>query len=217
MSIKGYWRLDGNSNDASGNGNNLTNVGSVLFVPSKLNYGANLGASNTTNTFVITTNCGIDGSAITMNILIKMQSEISAGVWSIAKISTGSPYYRNFHINYDYNAGNRRFVFGMNRDGAATYDSYKVFTAGTSNFYMLGLTYDGTTIKGFINGVQVSNIAASGNGSSSYSANFTIGTWREGVTYYNFSSIVADEVILDNSAYSASEMKNKYASYTGFF
>lgn len=210
-----YYKLEDTS-DSKGT-NTLTNLNTVAFNPAKFANGADLGASNTDKNLEVTSNLGITGSAVTISMWVKMQAEIASGNWYLAELTTGASNYRGFYINYQYNSGTRRFSFAMFKEGVESFFVNSNITAGTTDYYNLVLTYDGTNINGYINGSYVGQIAASGTGSSSYNlTNFVLGCYKDASngTRAGFASAIIDDTSVFSRALSAGEVAELYQSQT---
>lgn len=198
--------------DSSGNGYNLTNINSVTFTPAKIANGANLGSANTNKKLSINSNLGITGGAITVRLFVKLLAEISSGQWLFCQQydNTNKDMY---FISYEYNSGTRRLRFSRNKNGVGSNDVYFNITMGTNNFYRLALTYDNTNLCGYVNGTSIGSIAASGNGTTGYGNAFNIG--YNGPSNDSYASALIDEVIVNNVALSAAEIRKDYAWATG--
>ena len=75
---KGLWRFNGNSNDSSGNGYNLTNNGMQFSIGL---YGQATDTAGTTSRYLyLASACGISYSAAsTFSIWVKMNADFSSG------------------------------------------------------------------------------------------------------------------------------------------
>ena len=109
------------------------------------------------------------------------------------------------------------------------YNSGPVSTASTSlttplnNWYYLGLTYDGSTIRGYLNGKQF-NTVAMGNWTTSTSDFFHIGTSQNGTCFTgvtcsnsNAANFLMGEFSVYRSTLSASEVLTNYEATTNRF
>jgi hypothetical protein len=82
-----------------------------------------------------------------------------------------------------------------------TFASYNV-TLSTTNFQEITLTYDGTNIKGYLDGTEVASAAASGSGTGTYTGLFQLGSY---VNIQHSSSII-DEAALWSKALTSTEV-----------
>jgi len=218
--IVAYYKLDessGNASDSVGN-NTLTNNNTVGYSAAKINNGADFGTTNTNKNLEVLSNVGITGSAVSINLIVKLKTEISSGTYTLCHLSTGSTNYRGFYIDYSYNAGTRRVGFAMNREGIEEFRFTSNITLGTTDFFFLTLTYDGTNIIGYINGTSVGTIAASGIGDSGYSHPcVSLSCYRDANSQArgNYSSVILDEVGIWSRALSSTEVTELYNSGNG--
>ena len=157
---------------------------------------------NGSNQYVIkNSDLGITGGVITLSIWVKLNAEISSGEWCfVSQIDAGT--HVKYAIDYKYNSGTRQLSFYRTRytvvDNQATYN----ITLGTSNWYHLVLTYDGSNVKGYVNGVlQAGPTASSGNGTSRGSDCFVVASEDGASLYANatlFDARCYNRVITDN-------------------
>lgn len=202
-----HWKLDeasGNAADATGNGNTLTNNNTVGYAAGKLGNCADFGTANTNKSLSIASNLGITGGNITISAWVKMRTEISSGRQMLSPVVGGGTNNVEYHIRYDYNAGTRKVSFVRDKNGSGEQQLDYTITLGTSNWYHVAMTYDGTNIRGYINGTLVGTTAASGNGGTTLAAGTRIGTWLDGSTYA--ASIYQDEVDVWSRALSDDEI-----------
>lgn len=214
-----YYKLDessGNAADSIGS-RTLTNTGTSTYGAAKINNGADFGTSNTTKWLNTSTdNYGIDGSSITIAGWININTQISSGFHTLfGQGSTAS--FTGQYVEYDYNGGTRRLLFYREKGAVGvdgpTYNT--TLTAGT--WYHIAYTYDGTNVRGYINGSLVAGpTAASGNGSSVMTNGFGIcDRFYSGAALGNKTDMKADEVGIWSRALSASEITSLYNSGNG--
>lgn len=157
---------------------------------------ADFGASNTTKLLQrIGDQLGITGTVVTLQCWVKLQTEITSGDYGFIEVVTGNTNFRNFIIRYEYNAGTRRLAFLGVRSGISIFPVYHTITLGISVWTHLAITYDGTNIKGYVNGTLVGTTAFSGGGLSAYTPSFTIGSLWDAptATPYSFASAIIDD------------------------
>lgn len=211
-----YFKLDESSGNATGSVSStvLTNNNTVGYAAAKINNGADFGTANTNKYLKYAGNLGINGGDVTLACWMKMRTEISTGRQAPIACGGGSNNVE-YHIRYDYNAGSRRLSFVRDKNGVSEQQSDYTVTLGTSNWYHVALTYDGTNIRGYVNGSIVAGpTAASGNGSSALSQATTIGSWLDGANYLG--SMYVDEAAIYSRALSGTEISQLYASGNGF-
>lgn len=206
--LKAYYRFESGAltTDSSGNSKTLTNNGTVADGTGVYGGAADFGASNSTKYLTIADNLGIDGGAGSISCWIKLNAEIGSGYWYFANVQ-GTTTDTALAIWYDYNAGTRRVNFGRLRNGAAWDSALYTANLGTSSWYHLVLTYDATTIRGYVNGKYITGTAASGNGTANHSNGASVGGDPGGG---GLASILADDVAFFNTALSADQIKELY-------
>lgn len=225
MNIGEFWPQSGalgiyhlsDVNDSSGNSNTLTNNNTVTFDSSRIGNGANFGSSNTNKYLNRATNMGIDGGACTFNYWVKMQTEIGSAFQYFFGQGSNTTKVK-FYCKYDYNGGARRLEFSRTKNTVANQTVQITGAIGTTAWNMHTLTYDGTTLRAYINGIERGNTAASGNGTTNGYNGFAIGAgFNEndlgGISYY--SSTYIDEFAVFNKALSAMEIRRWYGWSTG--
>lgn len=204
---QGYYKLD-DVNDSSGNGRNLTNNGSCGFVAGNVGNCVDLGTANTTKYLSQANTMGIDGGVITLSIILKMRTEIAS---SEARpcVQFNSNTKTGYFVRYNYNGGTRRLEFIRTKRGVAEQGPTYNIALGTANWYHIVLTYDGTNIRGYVNGSLVAGpTAASGNGSVNDAAGFWLGGYGSG----QLISAYLDEGIIENVAWDATKVAKYYNS-----
>jgi len=166
--LTAYYRMENNLTDSKG-GNNLTQYGGGLTYDTGV-FGNALKQNIYTNYARYDGALGgIDGGAITISMWVKdRNTRVSNGV------TFGFGCYVNMGTKTRYTIGKRLINSGQKlifkRDGigggvvegivSVPYSDY----INTSSYTHLVLTYDGTNIKGYANGVFLGQQAASGNG-----------------------------------------------------
>ncbi len=212
-----YWKLDDNSNDNKGT-RNLTNVNNVSFSSAKFNNGANFGTSNS-NKYLIKDNddFGIStSSSVTLSCWVKMNSEISSStqIFVMHQTTLGSSASRGLALRYDYNGGNRKIGFSYWRSGVIGGDVWYNITLGTSDWYHLVGTYNGSQIKLYLNGKYIGSNNNSGTGNN-LGSRFSIGVNSENSSSLtNFASAIIDDVSIFSRALSSAEVNELYQSCT---
>lgn len=209
-----YFRFDessGHPNDAY-NGGLLDNTNSVGYAAGYSGNAADFGTANTNKAFAKTSNFGIIGGAITLSMIVKMRTEIGSGEQTF--INQESATNKNgYDITYAYNGGTRQLQFRRLKKGVSQNGVTHNLALGTSNFYHLVLTYDGSTITGYVNGVSVGTLSDSGAGTSGTTYDrMSVGAAYFDDTLQAFASIYADEVGIWSRALSAAEVSQLYSN-----
>lgn len=210
--LKAYYRMESGAltTDSSGNGVTLTNNNTVGEGTGVFGGAADGGASNSNKSLTSTNTLGIDGGAISMSFWIKLNSEISSSFW--APIYQGNNTSKtNNMVWYEYNSGTRRLGFYRSRNGVAA-DSFTYnVTLGTSVWHHIVYAYDGTTIRGYLDGKYIGAVASSGNGSAATDIGIGILASASGGAT---SSCLMDDVSFFNIALSADQIKELYEGRT---
>jgi hypothetical protein len=166
-----YYKLDessGNASDSSGSGFTLTNNNTVTYTTAKINNGADFGTSNTSRFLDYTGgNMGVDGGSISFNMWVKVgvQPTTSGDAQFQHFIVQGSNNTRTMNlIRYFNDAGTYKIQFerGKNNVGGEGYVHTQTLTLDT--WFMLTYTYDGTTVRAYVNNSLVGSGSASGSG-----------------------------------------------------
>jgi len=199
-----YYKLDESSGDAadsSGGGFTLTNNGSVVGGTALLGAAsADFGTTNTTKRLTSTTDHGITATgAISLSFWVRMNTEIGADEQCLISRSFINAAGTSIQINYQFNAGTRRIRFL--RYGSANSLQYYTITLGTSSWTHIVVTFDGSTIKGYVNGVERTTEANSGTQSIGGTA---FGIAANGTTQY--ASCLIDEAGVWSKGLTASEV-----------
>lgn len=174
--LRAYYKLE-NTDDQTSNNYDLTNNGTTTFAAAKFNNGADFGTTvNGVKSLSIASDLGVSSGAISISMWVKLRSEITVSsgyYYFVEKSSTTNVAYI---IRYNYNSGTPRLEFVRSRVGAADDMVTYNITLGTADFYHLVMTYDGTSIRGYVNGALVgSPVSSSGVGVSGGSNKMYIG------------------------------------------
>lgn len=212
--LKAYYRMESGAltTDSSGNNETLTNNNTVGEGVGKFGGAADFGAANTNKSLSRAgTIGGITNGNITILGWVKLNAEIAANEWEIFQHQNATNFVE-YYVRYQYNAGTRRLVFARNRANVANDNfSYNV-TLGTSVYVLIAITYDGTTIRGYVNDTEVGTVASSGDGTSALTNYFAIGGNAE---ISLWSSALFDDVAVLNRQLSGVEISNLYNGLLG--
>lgn len=216
-----YYRFNSGALTTDSKGSyTLTNNNTVGETASgKYGYGADFGSTNTNKSLTADSDLGIVGGAISMNIWVKMQTEIGSSSQFFVGQQDGGNKVGNT-IFYDYNGGTRRLVFRRSKNYVANDDLNYTITLGTTNWYMLTYVYDGSEVSAYVNGVEVGTpVASTGNGTTNGTDKFGIGA---GVTADTgipavFASAFIDDVSVFNRALTAGEVLTLFRDGAGSF
>lgn len=92
-------------------------------------------------------------------------------------------------------------------NGSAWADVCPASSVSNGKWQYVTFAYDGTNLSGYVNGNKCGSIAFSYTDNVAHDV--TIGSWNSGVTTYDFNGVI-DEVCIDKSARSASEIRQAY-------
>lgn len=218
-SIISYWKLDessGNAADSVGS-NTLTNTNTVTYAAGKINNGADFGASNTNKKLTNTGAGGIDGGAISFSCWIKPTALPTSdadpyATSTFSMMSQGNSSSSAFYSMHLSNvSGTQRVYFTRFKNSVGSTGAYGDSTTSTSVFTHIVGTYDGTTLKVYINGsLQANTVTDSGTGSSG-SSFINIGN-RNTVAFF---SGMVDEAGMWSRALSSTEVTELYNGGAG--
>lgn len=182
--LKGYYKFESGSlgTDSSGNSHNLNvtgadSVGGMFFG----------GINFTTSEYgVIGDALDINGGACSYAFWIRLTAAPTANQACIFQGNDSAHVY--FYIGYwDDSGGNIRFQRTRTGVSDATIDIVK--DLGINIWHHIAMTYDGSTLKGYIDGVYQNQASASGNGSSETPGGFWLnsnaGGSQEAAIYSN--------------------------------
>lgn len=175
--LQAYYKLDeasGNASDSSGNGYTLTNNGTLPYAAALINNG---GSYDATAKFLnLDSNLGVtnNDSPISISFWFKLKSEPASGsfyqfiYWTIRNGANENQY-----AIYYYLSGGVYHLITPGGDSTGA--------LGTTNWYHVVFTYDGTNQTTYINGTQTSNLVASAQGGAGSSVSYIeLGRYRDG-------------------------------------
>ncbi len=200
--LTAYYRME-NTNDSK-NSYHLTAVSSPSSVSAKFNNGYSYGGSPYHHT---NSNLGINGGAVTISGWVKINANPSSGTtWYIA-----SQFNSTSDVEYDIWYGNSggTYTLSVNRGKSGVSDN-PVSVAGdlgTSVYHHVVLTYDGTTLTGYLDGSSFGTSGTSGNGSGGSVNDFVIGCAYNGTSCGN---ITWDDIAVFNRALTSGEVSDLY-------
>lgn len=205
MAIVAYYKMNGNSNDASGNGyNGSDNNMTYPTVSGIFGKAANF---NGTSSRIVISNSAKGGNSVTISCLVmKTGANASATIYS-----EGSYILLGIQIISGV-------LYLYNKTSLTTWASYSLGSF-PSKYNHIVYNYNSSDgyLKGFLNGYLIINVYRGGN--QAYNTNYnTIGVYRDGASSYsNYMDGLIDEFIVANDAWTPSRIKNQYSYYKGFF
>jgi Concanavalin A-like lectin/glucanases superfamily len=213
-----YWKLDessGNATDATGNGYTLTNENGLSYSTGLVNNAADFGSNNTNMRLHVGSVMGATPSdPLTISGWVKLNTEVSGPTYMLMEKAFAAPNAVRYLIAYQYNGGSPRLGFARSPGGSGTEgDIFYPVTLGTTNWHYLSLTYDGSTVTAYLDGVSVGTASSSGSGNLDQNSDeFDIGAADGPV---QFSSAKIDEVGTWNQALSDSQIAALYNGGAG--
>lgn len=217
-----YWKFDESSGNATDSVNSyvLTNYGTAAFNSGLIGNGGDLGTTNTSKYFKSTSNGGITtwSSSYTINFWVKLRTEIQSAdnlFIFITQYPGGAAGARGSNgVLYEYNGGTRRLSFSRYHNEPEDSDAFTYnLTMGTSDWYMITITYDGTNLKGYVNTDSAGSVASDTSGGSGVyaSAGIDLGSWSGGFP----ASAIFDEMGFWTRVLSSSELTSLYNGGSG--
>lgn len=214
---KGLWHLNGNSTDSSGNGKNLTNNGTAVIGATSGKFGGGVTLVQTSSQYLsIDDNLGIDGGIATFSCWVKPVSQPSLNNLNniLFQGTSGNDIF--YIIGYENIAGVYNVQFNRSKPCVANQSTDITYTLSNGVWYHLVMTYDGTYLRGFVNGQQITtDFAASGYGTCGANV-FYLGIDHAKSAGRYFDGVI-DEVIVENVAWSPEKIKKYYTFTKGRF
>jgi hypothetical protein len=217
--IRAAYKFDNGAitTDSSGNGYTLTNTNTVAGTASgKIGYGTDYGTTNTNKSLSVANNMTIDGGAMSMSLWVKVRTELSTnGQRYTFIIQESAASDVKYEIYYEQRSDGNGIRLAFNRQSFFSYVFYKEnYELGTSNWYHLVLTYNGSnTLTAYINGTSQGTKATETNTASGMSDYVSIGYDVLSNNYW--SPVYMDEVYIWNKELSSTEVTALYNSGNG--
>jgi len=206
--IVGLWHLNGNSNDSSGNGNNLTDT-SVSYGLSYGKFGQGAYFNGSAVSSKATTLGLANNGAVSFLAWFKRESSSATGSIVGHTINPGGSQARTVWMSVYGDADIRLLIYTN-----AYYNIQSTTTSLGTNWHFIGATLDGNgNSKLFLNGELVKSGTYTNTPSDTPATNFAIGRRPEHSSEFFTGSI--DEVVAFNRALSASEIRKIYAVAMG--
>lgn len=212
--LQAYYRLE-DVNDAK-NSYHLTNFNSTPFNAAKFNNGADGGTTNASLRLATSSTLGISdiGTSISFSFWVKMNTEIGSGSQYMFEKTLGptNPQVVGYYVRYEYNGGTRRLNFTRAKHGVADNACFISATLGTTNWTHIALTWDGSTVRGYIGGTEGCTVASSGSGAtdSNLTNRFAILSSDNGYAPGSWLSGIVDDMAVFNRQLTATEILDIY-------
>ena len=203
--LVGYWPLDGNALDTSGNGNNGTIVGGATAVAGKVNTALDFNGTSG----VVTTSGGIINTANDFTMSAWVYVDAVTGTDNIVAAYNTNPTYQAALLNLNSTILAASIVNTANGDFCSGNVSY---SAG--QWYHLAFTKTSSNCSFYLNGVKEVNDTTL-TGTPLASNVFRIGARNWGAADADFFDGKIDDVRIYNRALSADEIKQYYDATSG--
>ncbi|HYE68687.1 MAG TPA: LamG domain-containing protein, partial [Anaerovoracaceae bacterium] len=154
--LKSYYTFEILGDDSSPNNFDLTTTGSVGQATGRFGQGADFGSVNTNKNLALANNLGITNGAFSHSIWVKHLAKSQSQSW-IAYAGGATGVFSRFSW---YQPG-KYITFYRVRNGIVQEGPTYPFDPEINAWYHLVMTYDGTTVRGYINGILVAEGASS--------------------------------------------------------
>lgn len=219
MSIKGYWKFEGNSNDLSGNGLNGTDT-NITYSQSagRLNRGASF--NGTSSRILIPGTIGdTKNAAKSFGAWVKIGADLTGADTypMVFFIQYGTTNAINYAIQYMRIGGVNMLSVGRSRANISNeYIPYNNPTAAFGWYHVVG-TFDGSgTLKMYVNGnFHNSRTVSLLDGTGTHVQGISFGDLYS-VSHYYFNGSI-DEAKIWTGELSPAQVKNDYSRIKGFF
>ncbi|WP_211360494.1 carboxypeptidase regulatory-like domain-containing protein [Geobacter argillaceus] len=200
--LVGYWKMNGDWTDSSGNGLNGTPVNSPSFSTDKI-LGSNSGSFGGASDYVAIGNLygRFPNNAFTVEGWVKASG---TGAGGINIIAGGAGAWADYGIGL---INDQLMATTVNKNTQVGYYAKSGSTVQTGTWYHVAGTYDGNWLKLYVNGELKNTVYAEwvqNNGSVDF--------WLGGgqcCSNYNYNGLL-DDIALYNRALSASEVTSRY-------
>jgi hypothetical protein len=211
-----YYPFDGNANDASGNGNNGVLHGNTSWVPGVTSQGLRFDGAST--------------YIVVPNFTFQPRDKFSVAFWAKPDTDCGTGSPRHF-LSKHWNIPDMEFLIRMEQDGKynsawsiggnyydlanypSVYPTVGLIAPTFTNFDCIVNTYDGSSIRFYVNGTLVKEQAASGTIQQS-SVPLTIGAYAADPTAHMFKGVM-DNIRIYNRVLSQDEIQQLYVADGG--
>ncbi len=207
--LVGYWKMDGDGLDSSGNNNHGTLVNGSTYVTGKNSQA--LSVDGTDDYVTVPHNSAYNVTDFTVSLWTYYNGAGTGGkqYWTLLnKQNTGNGNDDPFHMLV-YSANNAPGIRVGNGSTAINLSSAST-PLNDNRWHFVTASRQGTTIKLFVDGIQKDTQQLSG--STTNSAVMAFGVWPNYVNYYNG---LLDEIRIYNRALTDDEITQLYQSGTG--
>lgn len=176
--IKAYYRMTSGAitTDSSGQGKTLTNNGTVATTTGKFGDAADLGTNNSTKSLSIADKLSYAGGAYSVTMWAKMATELASdGEQYILASVNDSASDTILQLIYEKYGNTNTVTFRRIILGTSIQRASLAVTLGTSAFHLITGTYDGGTLRVYVDNVLGTTASSSGSGASAVTDKFSIG------------------------------------------
>lgn len=188
--------------------NTLTNNNSVAFSSAKFGNGFDGGSTDANKSVSVANKLSYAGGAYSISLWVKIAVEPGSGTsYDLAEL-VDSVTDTTLLISYINPSGTRQLQISRVRLGVAGDTITHNVDLGILNFHHIVLTYDGSTVRGYLDNVSIGSVASSGSGSSAGTDGFHILEGRTANT--NNTLGIIDDVGCFSRELTATEVSTAY-------
>jgi len=209
-----YWKFDessGNPVDSTAGARTLTNNGTIAFAAGIINNGGDLSTSNSSRYFSRADALGLTTGNFGFSFWLKINTAPAASTQTIVACTTNTGHLR-LKIEYIDSGGTKFLRFNRSKPTIADQNVDYTVTLTVGTLYHVAMTYDGTDLRGYLDGAQVAIRTASGTGALQVNA-INIG---RNDNNSNYTSALIDEMaVVTGDYYTASDVTELYNGGAG--
>jgi len=208
-SLVAYYKLE-NVNDSDSGAVHLTNNNTVTFIAGNFNNCASFNGSN--QSLSVNNSLGIDGGSMSISAWINPTTVTSA----LDHLSYASLYGDTTKTSYGLTLGTTGIRASRLRASVA-WDDGAQFAITASVWTHAVLTYDGTNLRLYLNGVLQDTFACSGSGSGSATSKTTLGCRSDQDSLTGQINTSLDDVGFFNVALTQAQITEIFKGGSNFF
>lgn len=209
-SLKAYWKLQENGNDAFGSYNLTQTNGS--WEDGKIGKSFYCGENNTTAHLSLASDLGISGSTTTMFVWYKPKSHPTTNQEMVIMDIRDGGTSVGYRFSYIDTSGVKRIHINRYRNGVVDNIASSTQSLTLETWYLLTATYDGTSVRFYLDGTLKDTVASAGNGSG-LSDSFSFCRTANG---YLYASGWVDEAGVASRVWNQTEITTLYNSGAGY-